>query len=658
MKLSELHFENFKGLKSFSIKPQGQDLTIYGDNGTGKTTIADGISWLLFGKDSRGNTQFDIKTIDPETEKPMNGLEHMVEGIFDLENGERIVLKKIYKEVWTRKRGDTHPTFTGHTTEYFVNGVPCQLKGYGEAVAGIAKESMFRLLTTPNYFPEILKWKDRLSIINEICPDVTPEEVVLGNPEFEPLADLLEKKKREDRVKVLDAELKKINEQLKKLPTRVDEQKRSIPIEVADLEAEREVEGNLNTAIATLEREKATIEAGGKTGRLEKELMEAEAQLSRVKAKHFEEIGKEVAGREKTVSSVRTALGIMEGDLADLKRRLAAKKEEKPVDNRDRIRRQMDELREEWKRIDAQVYTYIGDTCPNCGHNLHEKEGAEEEFNRRRAEQLEEIDQRGYALKEQLDGAEKVLAESQKRILEEIHEFGKKVGALETEIKLKTAERDRLQREVDEIHSRPVEGGEAYMKALAAVGRARERLEEAENGEQSDELKRVSEKLASHRENLKGVRERIKIAENKLATEARIQELLAEEKDLAGKYERLQGEKNLLEQYERAEAKLLEGKVESYFELAKFRLFKDRLNGGIEPCCEVIGDGGVPYSSGLNNGARINVGLDIIKTLSRHYGISMPVIVDNAESITKLIPMDAQVIRLVVSEDYQTLTVE
>ncbi|MEG2120204.1 MAG: recombinase RecF, partial [Pseudoflavonifractor sp.] len=85
------------------------------------------------------------------------------------------------------------------------------------------------------------------------------------------------------------------------------------------------------------------------------------------------------------------------------------------------------------------------------------------------------------------------------------------------------------------------------------------------------------------------------------------------------------------------------------FKLARFRLFTQQVNGGLADCCEVL-YGGVPYNSNLNSGARVNVGIDVISTLSAHYGVSVPLFIDNAESVTELQPLDTQVIRLVVSQ--------
>ena len=112
----------------------------------------------------------------------------------------------------------------------------------------------------------------------------------------------------------------------------------------------------------------------------------------------------------------------------------------------------------------------------------------------------------------------------------------------------------------------------------------------------------------------------------------------------------------LLDEYTRFKTGFVEGSVNSLFRIARFRLYREQANGGTEDRCDVVYDG-VPYL-GLNNGAKINVGIDIINALSRHYGVTVPLFVDNAESVTRLEESSAQVIRLVVSESDKELRVE
>ena len=85
-------------------------------------------------------------------------------------------------------------------------------------------------------------------------------------------------------------------------------------------------------------------------------------------------------------------------------------------------------------------------------------------------------------------------------------------------------------------------------------------------------------------------------------------------------------------------------------------MFKEQINGGVEPCCETLYKG-IPFSS-MNNAAQKNVGIDILNTLSEHYEFTAPIFVDNAEAVTKLIEARGQMIRLIVSKPDKKLRVE
>jgi ATPase involved in DNA repair len=53
MKLIKLTLKNFKGIKDFTLEANGRNVNVYGDNATGKTTIFDAFTWLLYDKDSK-----------------------------------------------------------------------------------------------------------------------------------------------------------------------------------------------------------------------------------------------------------------------------------------------------------------------------------------------------------------------------------------------------------------------------------------------------------------------------------------------------------------------------------------------------------------------------------------------------------------------------
>ena len=105
----------------------------------------------------------------------------------------------------------------------------------------------------------------------------------------------------------------------------------------------------------------------------------------------------------------------------------------------------------------------------------------------------------------------------------------------------------------------------------------------------------------------------------------------------------------LLEEFTRAKVNLLTDAINDKFKFVKFKLFEENINGGLEEICEPTVDGN-NYSTGLNNAARINAGLDIINTLMDYYEIKVPVFIDNAEGVNELIGIDTQLITLSVSK--------
>jgi recombinational DNA repair ATPase RecF len=143
VKLIKLSLKNFKGTRAFVLDARGGNVTVYGDNATGKTTLFDAFTWLLFDKDSQGRKDFEIKTLDASGQ-PMHGLEHEVEAVLQVD-GKTVTLRKVYKEKWTKKRGSAQAEFTGHTTDYFVDGVPVKKAEYDARIASICDETVFKL---------------------------------------------------------------------------------------------------------------------------------------------------------------------------------------------------------------------------------------------------------------------------------------------------------------------------------------------------------------------------------------------------------------------------------------------------------------------------------------------------------------------------------
>ena len=91
LRLKRLHLENFKCHKALTIDFGGRSTSIYGDNATGKTSIYDGLTWLLFGKDSLGNGEksLEIKPLRPDGSVEDHEAVTEVEAVF-LADGEEV----------------------------------------------------------------------------------------------------------------------------------------------------------------------------------------------------------------------------------------------------------------------------------------------------------------------------------------------------------------------------------------------------------------------------------------------------------------------------------------------------------------------------------------------------------------------------------------
>jgi hypothetical protein len=220
------------------------------------------------------------------------------------------------------------------------------------------------------------------------------------------------------------------------------------------------------------------------------------------------------------------------------------------------------------------------------------------------------------------------------------------ISSMESELKQTTAERDTLKSSSEDF------GG---------IPRRADLLDEIEDLDiqikaEMDGVVQDAEKIKAERATIQG---QLTVAKEKLDRfrqreqgEKRIEELKASEKLLSKEFEDLEGQLYLMDQFIRAKVSMLTNRINSKFETVKWKLFSELINGGVEECCEITVNG-VGYNSGLNNSARINAGLEIVKVLQSHYQLKAPVFADNAEAVNNLVDVGCQMIRLYVSEDKQ-----
>lgn len=125
IRLKQLVIQDFKGIKELNID-FSKTTNIYGENALGKTTIFDAFTWLLFDKDSKNRSTFDIKPLNSNNQV-IRGLNPTVTGVLNID-GTELKLTKIYQEKWVKKTGEAEKTFNGNSSTYEINEVPVKKK--------------------------------------------------------------------------------------------------------------------------------------------------------------------------------------------------------------------------------------------------------------------------------------------------------------------------------------------------------------------------------------------------------------------------------------------------------------------------------------------------------------------------------------------------
>ena len=229
IKIKKLALENFKSHKSLTLELNGRNASIYGDNATGKTSVYDALTWLLFGKDSKGNGEknIEIKPLDANGEIRDHFAETAVEAVLFVD-GEEIALKRTLKEIWTTKRGSSEQTYDGNTSDYYIDGVPVKKYTFTDKVNELVSEDTFRLLTSVSHFAYGISWQDRRAVLFKVASVADDAYIMAQDARFQPLADGMGKLSVEDYKKKLISEKRGYVSDKTEIPARISECQKTI----------------------------------------------------------------------------------------------------------------------------------------------------------------------------------------------------------------------------------------------------------------------------------------------------------------------------------------------------------------------------------------------------------------------------------------------
>ena len=640
IKLISLSLKNFKGMKEYKLEPNGQNVSVFGENATGKTTLVDARDWLLFDKDSTNRKDFSVKPQD-EDGNDIHFLETEVEGIFAVD-GQELKLRKMLCEKWVKKRGQQEQEFAGHETSYWIDDVPVKKNQYVKRIEELAPESLFKMLTNPYYFNTQVSWQDRRKQLMAICGDVSDAEVIQSDENLYKLTAILNGKSIDGYKLIIAERIKKLNQEIGKIPVRIDELNTTmLSSQIVDY----------TTAETGLADFKAELNA------IEQELAGANdiANKAREKQQQLFKLERDIKSRKKELETEANAGNIkLLEEKQKLEMKLLELKNEQEVNESTRelkeieigvLNTEMEAMRQKYKEIFVTTFIEPDESnfvCPTCKRELPtediERQIKEMKlgFDTDKMKKLTKINVEGKVKKErkiQL-GKESFILVNKSLDYEAV---GREINERLAEIKQELTGMVEAEINYKDDHE--------YRRLFnEAVNLKIELDKPVEN--QSTELLQKKQEITAHIEDLNRVLNQRDVTEK---TRARIEELKAEEKRLAQQISEAEGQRFLIEKFIKAKVNLLEGSINSRFKMVKFRLFETQINGGIAECCEAL-IGGVPFQD-ANHAAQVNGGIDIINVLSGHYGVMAPIFIDNRESVNKLIETGSQVINLLVSYD-------
>ncbi|TYV97101.1 ATP-binding protein [Listeria monocytogenes] len=642
IKLLKLQLENFKGIKELEIDFENST-SIYGANASGKTTILDAFTWLLFDKDSTNKKDFAIKTLDTEG-NVIHKLNHVVTAVLNID-GEQIELSKKYMEKWTKSRGKLEQELTSHTTEYYIDEIKKKANEYKSFISELLDEEVFKLITNPLYFNEQFDWKKRRAMLIKIAGDVTDAEVMSADDSLKDLSIFLGKHSIEDKLIQINEQRKNLRKRLELIPELVNEATKAkqdvTGLNPSDIKGELSV---IEEQIQLIEQEKNVLKNGGIQTELNKQKANIELELTKIKANEQKETQELLMSKKEEIFEERNELIDVNNRIGESTFLIQRKQGEIATKQQELIK-----LGKEWDTLQVERFDEHRKSCPTCGQDFPAEHlnSMIEKFNQEKAEKIKENEAAGKSSKALIEETEGDIAE----LSFDIKANELELNNIESKLEILEQEKIDLEHQLEQA-----ENSTTYIEKQSELEMIEEKLRD-EKGSSITAVAEIQIKIDKLNAEASDLKADLAKFDSNQKQENRIHELEEEAAEKSAVYNELEKGLYLIEQFNKAKCNLLEDKINSKFKYVSFKLFKIQINGGIDECCETIFDG-VPYNSGLNNAARINGGLDIINALTEHVQVRATIFVDNRESVTELIDTESQLVSLIVSEKDKNLRVE
>ncbi|MHC5215233.1 AAA family ATPase [Enterococcus sp. LJL128] len=633
--INKISYKNFKGISDFELNLSGQGATVFGRNASGKTSLADGFRWLLFGK-NLSDEKLNPKPLNDDNEEQL-GLDPEIEAELVID-GKVVILKRVQSEKWTTKNGALEKTRGSDTTKYFIDMVPTKEKEWKEFVSGIANESLFFILSNPGSFMR-LAWKERRELLVKLS-GMTDDDIIKSNPKLAEVSKILKDHSVEDMKKILAAQKKEIKQQIDGIPLQIQENQEAINRLKLDDSNPDELKEMIIAAVELVTKKEEQLllaKQGDPALNYQEQISKLNLKMSNEKVEFLatgnlntQNLQNEVIELQRTVTNLRSQESKVSSEIYQLELLIKNEQEE------------LEKLRNKYSELKDLSFDEHQKECVTCGQELPESQLAEiiEKFNLKKANDLEENIAVGKAKNQEVKA-------NQEKLRNLINEK----TLLATELADKEKGLDLLNDELTFQQSKigSFEDTDSHKKILKEIDELQQKVLTAK-ADSSQEIQVAQTAYDAAVKNKEKLQEQLQQFEQFKPFEARIGELRKKDKELKEQNQEVERQLFMIDEFVRLKVKMLEESINSKFKLVQFKLFDLQKNGGLNEVCEATYKG-VGYSSSLNNGAKINCDIDIINTLSEFHNLHLPLFVDNAEAVNELIDSESQLIELRVSED-------
>ena len=608
VQFTNIHLENFGKHENIQRK-LGHRTVIEGANATGKSTIKRAIQYILGTKDENGK---EISGIRPHDENgvDIDGLTTVAELTVSVNGAENTLKRTCFQE--KNRQGE----YTGKDNlQYFVDDVKKGAKkAYDEFVSTIIPDTVC-------ISAQKLLMKDttgRRSML-EVFSKHDSDRIIDENPDFEPLRGKLRANAVADLKKSCRDKIKEKTKQRDSYPARIDEvEKQKVEIDLAELEL---LKNSLNEQIAENKAKQANVDKQFEEFDKQTEgIMQLQFKMTDLEKEANAELIKQKKELQEQIDEKNEYLFNIGNGIQRNNREIAGYEQDIESGERDRQR-----LLEQWNKVKAEVFDENTAICPTCHRELpqEEQERLLNTFEKSKAERIAEIEKKGLEVKQDIDNAKAMIPKLQKCNKDNLvnkEKLEKEVAELEKQMRELPEKADVSENEeIKEVKKKIAEKEQAIQKGNSA-SEIRQQLQ----FEYEDLQQQLNEVEVQFLEVKKNEEKDNHIAELKKQQLALSQEIADIDKEL-----------DLLKQFERKKAELLESDVNENFELVQFRMFEKMVGSDdLKDVCHVLVDG-ESYDRNLNFSNRLLAEVDICRGFQRKYDVELPILLDNAESIDK-----------------------